>query len=77
MGTHSWAYEKRWRATIAVSLFTFASTVTSSGIAPGTSKIAEEFGITSQPIAAMTVSMFVLAYGGYDLRHTVFSLMRL
>ncbi|KAF9026398.1 MFS polyamine transporter [Hymenopellis radicata] len=58
----NWSYEKRWRATIAVSLFTFASTVTSSGIAPGSSKIAEEFGITSQPIVAMTVSIFVLAY---------------
>ncbi|KAF8877589.1 MFS polyamine transporter [Mucidula mucida] len=58
----NWPYQKRWRVTMAVSLFTFASTVTSSGIAPGSGKIAEEFGITSQPMVAMTVSIFVLAY---------------
>ncbi|KAF9026400.1 MFS polyamine transporter [Hymenopellis radicata] len=58
----NWPYEKRWRVTIAVSLFTFASTITSSGIAPASRKIAEEFGITSQPMVAMTVSIFVLAY---------------
>lgn len=32
-------------------------------VAPATEQIAREFGITSSVVLAMTVSIFVLAYG--------------
>lgn len=37
-------------------------------IAPASSKLAEEFGITNEVIIALTTSIFVLAYGGLQIR---------
>ncbi|KAI0067660.1 MFS polyamine transporter [Artomyces pyxidatus] len=53
---------QKWTVTIIVSAFTFISPVSSSMIAPATEQVAEQFGITSTVIIAMTTSVFVLAY---------------
>ncbi|KAF9010981.1 MFS polyamine transporter [Hymenopellis radicata] len=58
----NWTYAKRWRSTLIVSLFTFISPVSSSMIAPGSSIVAREFGITSETEIALTISVFVLAF---------------
>jgi MFS family permease len=47
-----------------VSAFTFISPVSSSMIAPASRQLAERFDIHSTVLLAMTVSVFVLAYGG-------------
>jgi hypothetical protein len=47
-----------------VSAFTFISPVSSSMIAPASRQLAEQFDIHSTVLLAMTVSVFVLAYGG-------------
>ena len=59
----SWPYRQKWAATIVVSSFTFISPVSSSMIAPAAAQVAEELGITSNAIVAMTTSIFILGYG--------------
>ena len=59
----SWSLSKKWQATMAVSAFTFISPVSSSMIAPGLSQLAERFDVHSNVLLAMTISVFVLAYG--------------
>ena len=71
--SYSWTYKRKWAATAIVSLFTFISPVSSSMIAPASSKVAEEFGITSAVMIAMTTSIFILAYGASD--HDLFSVL--
>ena len=46
-----------------VAAFTFISPVTSSIGAPAGAAIARDFGIHNESLVAMTVSIFVLAYG--------------
>ncbi|KDR79428.1 hypothetical protein GALMADRAFT_117698 [Galerina marginata CBS 339.88] len=58
----NWSYRRKWAATIVVSSFTFISPVSSSMVAPATEQIAEQFGITSPILIAMTTSVFVLGY---------------
>ncbi|TFY73730.1 hypothetical protein EWM64_g10283 [Hericium alpestre] len=53
---------RKWKVVSSVALLTFISPVTSSIGAPGRTQIAEQFGITSPSIIAMTTSVFVLAY---------------
>jgi hypothetical protein len=60
----SWSFSKKWQATMVVSAFTFISPVSSSMIAPASRQLAERFDIHSSVLIAMTVSVFVLAYGG-------------
>jgi hypothetical protein len=47
-----------------VSAFTFISPVSSTMIAPASGQLAEQFGIDSTVVLAMTTSVFVLGYGG-------------
>ena len=61
----SWPYRQKWAATIVVSSFTFISPVSSSMIAPAAAQLAEELGITSTALIAMTTSIFILGYGEY------------
>lgn len=64
----SWDFRKKWMATVIVSFFTFISPVSSSMVAPATSQIAEEFGMTTNTvIQAMVTSVFVLGYGMSEL----------
>ncbi|EDR04270.1 MFS polyamine transporter [Laccaria bicolor S238N-H82] len=58
----NWSYKKKWAATLVVSSFTFISPVSSSMVAPATEQIATQFGMTSEVLIAMTVSVFVLGY---------------
>ena len=64
---YSWTYRKKWAATLTVSSFTFISPVSSSMVAPASRQIAQQFGITSTVLIAMTVSVFVLGYGVLSL----------
>ncbi|KAF4594382.1 hypothetical protein EYR40_009186 [Pleurotus pulmonarius] len=59
----NWSYKKKWAATIVVSSFTFISPVSSSMIAPAAEAMSRDFGITSNVVTALTISVFVLAYG--------------
>ena len=59
----SWTFRKKWMATVIVSFFTFISPVSSSMVAPATSQIVDEFGITNSVIQAMVTSVFILGYG--------------
>ena len=61
----SWPYRQKWAATIVVSSFTFISPVSSSMIAPAAAQVAEDLGITSNALVAMTTSIFILGYGEY------------
>jgi MFS family permease len=54
---------RKWMAAFIVSSFTFISPVSSSMVAPASDIIAQQFGITSTVIIAMTISIFILAYG--------------
>jgi hypothetical protein len=65
MAFASWPYRQKWAATIVVSSFTFISPVSSSMVAPAASQVAEQLGITSNALVAMTTSIFVLGYGEY------------
>ncbi|TFK37877.1 MFS polyamine transporter [Crucibulum laeve] len=58
----NWSYKRKWAATIVVSSFTFISPVSSSMIAPASAQVAQDFGITSSVLIAMTTSVFVLGY---------------
>ncbi len=50
---------------MVVSSFTFISPVSSSMIAPAANDMSREFGITSSVVTALTISVFVLAYGAF------------
>ncbi|EIN05407.1 MFS general substrate transporter [Punctularia strigosozonata HHB-11173 SS5] len=58
----NWTFRRKWAATVIVSAFTFISPVSSSMIAPAAGQVAEQFGITSSVVLAMSISVFVLAY---------------
>ena len=59
----NWTFKRKWAATFIVSSFTFISPVSSSMVAPALQSIAKEFNITNEVEIALTLSMFVLAYG--------------
>ena len=69
MVARSWTFKEKWIATGIVSAFTFISPVSSSMIAPATSQLAKEFGITSSVVEAMAVSVFILGYGTFLAQH--------
>ncbi|KAF9458415.1 MFS polyamine transporter [Collybia nuda] len=58
----NWPYRQKWAATLVVSSFTFISPISSSMVAPATTQIAREFGVTSTAIIAMMTSVFILGY---------------
>ncbi|KAF9458414.1 MFS polyamine transporter [Collybia nuda] len=58
----NWPYRQKWAATFVVSSFTFISPISSSMVAPATTQIAQEFGVTSTVVIAMMTSVFVLGY---------------
>jgi multidrug resistance protein len=58
----NWPTNKKWAATITVSLFTFISPVSSSMVAPALTTIAAQFNVTDQIISQLMLSIFVLAY---------------
>ncbi|KAF2265303.1 MFS general substrate transporter [Lojkania enalia] len=54
--------KRKWAATFIVSSFTLVSPISSSMIAPALPSISEEFRITQDVEAQLTLSIFVLAY---------------
>jgi hypothetical protein len=46
-------------------------------VAPASGQIAEDFAITSKAVVAMTVSVFVLAYGGVTPVYSLIPIERL
>lgn len=50
-----------------MSAFTFISPVSSSMVAPASDQLAASFGITNNAVIALTTSIFVLAYGAFNL----------
>ncbi|KAF2867121.1 major facilitator superfamily domain-containing protein [Massariosphaeria phaeospora] len=58
----NWSMKRKWAATFIVSAFTLVSPVSSSMIAPALTSISEEFHITREVEAQLTLSIFVLAY---------------
>ncbi|KAK9460745.1 major facilitator superfamily domain-containing protein [Lipomyces oligophaga] len=58
----NWPRAKKWRATIAVSLYTFLGPFSSSILSPALSSIALQFNITNTTLASLIVSIFVLAW---------------
>lgn len=58
----NWPSRRKWMAAIIVSSFTFISPVSSSMVAPASEAIAQEFGIKSTVLIAMTTSIFILGY---------------
>jgi multidrug resistance protein len=58
----NWSIKRKWAATLIVSCFTLVSPISSSMIAPALSSISQDFGITHEVEAQLTLSIFVLAY---------------
>lgn len=58
----AWAYSKKWRAVVIVSMFTFMSPLSSSLVAPSLTAIGEELGVPPGTEQALILSIFVLAY---------------
>ncbi|KAH0526658.1 hypothetical protein TsFJ059_009955 [Trichoderma semiorbis] len=58
----NWPNKTKWRYTIAVSLFTFISPVSSAMIAPALSKLSEDLNINSKLEIELALSIFILAY---------------
>ncbi|GAB1524082.1 hypothetical protein RhiTH_007234 [Rhizoctonia solani] len=57
-----WPGYRKWEAAAIVSIYTLVSPLASSMIAPGLPEIAHAFGITNSTVAALTLSIFILAY---------------
>ncbi|CAE6390499.1 unnamed protein product [Rhizoctonia solani] len=57
-----WSGHRKWGAAAIVSIYTLISPLASSMIAPGLPEIAQAFGITNSTVAALTLSIFILAY---------------
>lgn len=58
----NWSMKRKWAATLIVSAFTLVSPISSSMISPALSAISDEFHITQEVEAQLTLSIFVLAY---------------
>ncbi|KAJ6622636.1 MFS polyamine transporter [Mycena sp. CBHHK59/15] len=58
----NWSRNKKWAATLVVSAFTLISPVSSSMIAPASTRVADQFGIADDVTIALLTSIFVLAY---------------
>ncbi|EPT02765.1 hypothetical protein FOMPIDRAFT_1022680 [Fomitopsis schrenkii] len=58
----NWKTSRKWAMTAIVSLYTFITPLASSMMAPGLPQIAEHYGITSETITALTLSIFLLTF---------------
>ena len=73
---HSWPYRQKWAATLIVSSFTFISPVSSSMVAPAAMQVAQDLGIHSTVISAMTISVFILGFAVGPLVSSTLSMFR-
>ncbi|KAK9236904.1 major facilitator superfamily domain-containing protein [Lipomyces kononenkoae] len=58
----NWVRSKKWRATIAMAAYSFLGPLSSSIVSPAVPKICMSFGVTNTTVAALIVSIFVLAW---------------
>ena len=58
----NWPTKTKWTYTIAVSVFTFISPVSSSMIAPALAKVGQELHVHTQIEVELVLSIFILAY---------------
>ncbi|KAK7437926.1 hypothetical protein VKT23_018361 [Stygiomarasmius scandens] len=58
----NWPARKKWTMVSIVSLYTFTPPLASSMLAPGLSRIAEQYGITSSTMIALVLSIFLLSF---------------
>jgi multidrug resistance protein len=58
----NWTTQRRWLATITVSLFTFISPVSSTMIAPALQKVADDLNTNTRLEAELAMSVFVLGF---------------
>jgi len=58
----TWSTSKKWTMAAVVSVYTFVSPLASSMLAPGLPAIALKYNITNSTLAAMPLSIFILAY---------------
>ncbi|KAA1466239.1 multidrug resistance protein 4 [Dentipellis sp. KUC8613] len=58
----NWPFWTKWGMTGIVSFYTFVTPVGSAMMAPALPDIAEHYGITSETIVAMTLSIFLLSF---------------
>ncbi|KAJ7033665.1 major facilitator superfamily domain-containing protein [Mycena alexandri] len=59
----NWTTSKKWCSAAIVSLYMFVSPLSSSIMAPGLSEIRARYGIESQTVLSMTLSIFLLSFG--------------
>ncbi|KAG9221707.1 hypothetical protein CCMSSC00406_0005620 [Pleurotus cornucopiae] len=62
LNPRNWSFGKKWTAVSIVSLYTFASPLASSMMAPGLPEVAIRYGITDSTTLAMTLSIFLLSF---------------
>ncbi|KAE8146764.1 FAD binding domain-containing protein [Aspergillus avenaceus] len=58
----NWPQKRKWSTVLLVSCFTFMSPVMSSMIAPALQAMKSDFGIQSEVVSQLMLSIFVLAY---------------
>ncbi|KAG5733252.1 hypothetical protein E4T56_gene20850 [Termitomyces sp. T112] len=58
----NWSWGKKWTAVSIVSFYTFISPLASSMMAPGLKEVANNYGITSSTIMALTLSIYLLSF---------------
>ncbi|EJT97532.1 MFS general substrate transporter [Dacryopinax primogenitus] len=59
----NWSISKKWSSAAVTSLYTFVAPLASSMMAPGLPEIARAYGTTDSTVIAMSLSIFVLAFG--------------
>ncbi|KAK9468390.1 major facilitator superfamily domain-containing protein [Lipomyces arxii] len=58
----NWPRSKKWRSTIAMSMYNFLGPFSSSILSPAVPSIAAAFGVTNVSVSAMIMTIFVLAW---------------
>ncbi|KAJ7211233.1 multidrug resistance protein 4 [Mycena pura] len=59
----NWSNFRKWCTVATVSLYMFVSPLSSSTMAPGEEQIAMRYGIKSETILALTLSIFLVSFG--------------
>ncbi|KAJ7108531.1 major facilitator superfamily domain-containing protein [Mycena epipterygia] len=59
----NWPTSRKWCTAAIVSFYMFVSPLSSSIMAPGLPEIATKYGIESQTVLALTLSIFLVAFG--------------
>ena len=69
----NWPGRKKWVVVGAASFYTFVTPLSSSIMAPALPFIAEDFGITSETLLSLTLSIFLITFAFAPLLYAPFS----